>query len=184
MNRLQRVSLLAELMDRLIEQGSCCSETLAQKMSFLFQELLGVPLGFDFILYRHGPFSFELTDELTAMRADEQLVFRERAFPFAPDLVPADASKDLRKRFSNVVARYARELEFVSEHLAVKDGTEIESLAMALFVQNELPFGDADDHVRRLCEIDRYLAASQAAVILSALTKIKYERKTLQTEVA
>jgi len=35
------------------------------------QDLMRVPLELEFILYKHGPFSFDLRSELTSLRADE-----------------------------------------------------------------------------------------------------------------
>ncbi|MEA2328301.1 MAG: hypothetical protein QOE68_3260 [Thermoanaerobaculia bacterium] len=37
-----------------------CGETMVQKSVFFLQELLNVPLAFDFQLYIYGPFSYEL----------------------------------------------------------------------------------------------------------------------------
>ena len=60
MDRLRRAALLTRLIQRLRDRGSWCGETHLQKASLLLQDLTGVPLGFDYILYKHGPFSFDL----------------------------------------------------------------------------------------------------------------------------
>ena len=48
-------------------------ETHLQKATYLACWLVDIPFDFDFILYKHGPFSFELRDELGSMRADRLL---------------------------------------------------------------------------------------------------------------
>ncbi|MCL6557372.1 MAG: hypothetical protein K6U74_00970, partial [Firmicutes bacterium] len=63
---LKRKALLLSLVKAMESQGSWCGETHIQKCSYFLQAMLGVPLGFEFILYKHGPFSFDLRDELTA----------------------------------------------------------------------------------------------------------------------
>ena len=68
MDRLQRASVLLALNEQLRAAGSWAGETHMQKATYFLQHLMGVPLAFDFILYKHGPFSFDLRDELTAMR--------------------------------------------------------------------------------------------------------------------
>jgi uncharacterized protein YwgA len=69
MDRLWRASLLLTMNEELRRAGSWAGETHMQKAIFFLQELIKVPLGFEFLLYKHGPFSFDLRDELTFMRA-------------------------------------------------------------------------------------------------------------------
>ena len=73
MQRLARASLLTRLIAGLREAGSWCGETHIQKAMFFLQELMHVPFEFKFILYRYGPFSFDLRYELTAISADGML---------------------------------------------------------------------------------------------------------------
>jgi hypothetical protein len=60
---------------------------LSHKLAYFSLDVLGVPLGFEFILYKHGPFSFDLSDEITAMRADALLQYQPRQ-PYGPSLFP------------------------------------------------------------------------------------------------
>jgi hypothetical protein len=66
-------------------------ETHMQKATFFLQELIKVPLGFEFLLYKHGPFSFDLRDELTFMRAQGFLRL-EPQYPYGPTLVGGEVS--------------------------------------------------------------------------------------------
>ena len=70
MNRLPQAAIVTRLTGRLRDQGSWCGETHLQKAMYFLQELMEVPTGFEFILYMHGPFSFDLRAELTSLRAD------------------------------------------------------------------------------------------------------------------
>jgi hypothetical protein len=70
MNRLKRDAVILSLIENLKKKGSWCGETHILKATYFLQELFDLPLGFEFILYKHGPFSFDLSDEFTAMRAD------------------------------------------------------------------------------------------------------------------
>ena len=58
-------------------------ETHVQKAMYLMQELLEVPTEYSFILYKHGPFSFDLSDELTSFRGDYLLELAPRRPPMA-----------------------------------------------------------------------------------------------------
>ena len=72
--------LLTHLIEGLCERGNWCGETHVQKTAFFVQELMGVPMEFRFILYKHGPFSFDLRDELTALRANGLLGLEPRSY--------------------------------------------------------------------------------------------------------
>ena len=39
-----------------------------QKAVYFLQEIFDVPTGIEYILYKHGPYSFDLTADLTALR--------------------------------------------------------------------------------------------------------------------
>ena len=61
-------ALLAELIEKLQENGSWCGETHVQKCAYFLEDLLGVPVGCEFVLYKHGPYSFDLHDALIEMK--------------------------------------------------------------------------------------------------------------------
>ena len=76
MERIKNITILLQLIESLRKNGSWCGETHIQKAIYSLQQLKGVPLNFNFVLYKHGPFSFDLRDELTAMRADGLIAFK------------------------------------------------------------------------------------------------------------
>ena len=83
MDRFKRAVLLTAMAENLRKKGSWCGETHLQKATFFLQELQKVPIGFDFILYKHGPFSFQLRDELTSIRADGLFQLHQH-WPYGP----------------------------------------------------------------------------------------------------
>lgn len=144
MNRLQIAALLTNLVRRMRIKGSWCGETHVQKSVYVAQQLAGVPLGFDFILYRHGPFSFELRDELTSLRADGLLQLEPQAFPYGPKFKITDSARKLQQKFPKTIRKHADALEFVAERLADKQVDELERLATAVYAKCN--FADMDDH--------------------------------------
>src|ERR1044072_9312259 len=79
MRRREREAVVAALDDKLFECGSWCGETHLQKSLYFLQELLDVPTGFEYTLYKYGPFSSPLRGELGAMRSDGLLVLEAPA---------------------------------------------------------------------------------------------------------
>ena len=167
LSRLGRNAIVLSLADELKAAGSWCGETHLQKSIYLLQELTRVPLGFDFILYKHGPFSFDLRDELTAMRADYQLELLIHPIPYGPSLVTTKFGKRLQERLSSVVKLHRNEIEFVAEHLGSKSVTDLEQLGTAYYVKKEDYSRSLGQVARRVNELKPHIPmdiAREAAV--------------------
>lgn len=136
MNRLQKATLLTELIQQLRQQDSWCGETHIQKAVFFLQELMHVPLEFDFILYKHGPFSFDLRDELTSLRADG-LIKLEPIWPYGPRLAPTERCANIQALYSKTLAKYSEAINLIARKLGAKGVSELERLSTALYVIKE-----------------------------------------------
>jgi hypothetical protein len=134
MELLERASILMELTDALRARGSWTGETHIQKASYFLQSLLHVPLEFEFILYKYGPYSFGLTGELAGMQANGFLALQPQPFPYGPTYLPGPASRLLRSSYGRVAAQYRPQIQFIAERLAAKPVAELERLATALYV--------------------------------------------------
>jgi hypothetical protein len=133
MNRLEKASLIISFMETLCNKGSWCGETHIQKAMYFLQHLTNVPMEFQFILYKHGPFSFDLRDELTALRVDGVLELHIRP-PYGPGLLPTQNGKRIRDHFLKTVQKYSKQMEFIAEYLGEKNVIELERTSTALFV--------------------------------------------------
>ena len=138
MDRLKKAALLTHLVERLRAQGSWCGETHVQKATYFLQELLKVPTGFTFVLYKHGPFSFDLRDELTALRADDLIKLELQPPPYGPRLAPNPRSKHLQEVSSRTLAKYEDRIGFVAEKIGARNVSDLERLATALYVTAQL----------------------------------------------
>jgi hypothetical protein len=146
----------------MLKRGSWCGETHIQKATFFLQDLLGVEANFEFILYRHGPFSFELRDELSSMQADELLILAVRREGYGPTYVPTPFSENYLERFPNTTARYIKQVEFVSDELGNKNVAELERLATALFIINREEIYDVEQQAERLVELKPHISSADA----------------------
>jgi hypothetical protein len=138
MNRLAQEAVLAGLARRLHDRGSWSGETHLQKATYLLHELVGVPFDFDFILYKHGPFSFELRDELGSMRADRLLEREVQVPPYGPRFIVTDRGRELEERFGRTMERYGSALDWVAARLGDRGVMDLERLATALWVTREI----------------------------------------------
>lgn len=175
MDRLKQAALLTRLMERLRENGSWCGETHIQKSTLFLQDLMKVPLGFDFIMYKHGPFSFDLRYELTALRADE-LIRIELQRPYGPRIAPTDHSKYIQGLSPITLGKYEDRIEFVAKQLGDKGVTELERLATALYVTHRAETGaSVDDRSRQLTKLKPRISSENARAAVENVDRIMDE---------
>lgn len=175
MDRIKKAALLLRLIHKLRDKGSWCGETHIQKAVFFLQRLMDVPMEFDFILYKHGPFSFDLRDELTALRADE-LIGLEPQWPFGPRIVPTDRSVYIQSLYSKTLAKYGDRIAFVAEKLGDKGVAELERLATAFYVTLCMGAGHCtEDRTEELIRLKPHITQENATVAVEEIDKIMEE---------
>lgn len=174
MMRLERAALLSSLGKELIDNGSWCGETHLQKAVYMLQEIFTVPTGFDFVLYKYGPFSFDLRDELGSMLADGLLELAP-AQPYGPRLLPTERSGQLGKQFSNAVAKFSGPVSFCAHRLGSLGVSELERLATALYVTKESGNLKAKQRAKRLSELKPHIDSKDALDAISEIDKLLAE---------
>lgn len=166
MERLKQAAILNQLMKKLRARDNWCGETSVQKASYILQEVLDVPFGFDFILYKHGPFSFDLRDELTAERADG-LMALESEPGYGPRYAPTPQGDALAAKYPQTQAKYERVVEFVANKVDDKGITELEQLATAIWVTHEMTGSSPQERAERLHNLKPHITLQ---IALKAIT--------------
>jgi uncharacterized protein YwgA len=173
MDRVTRYALLAELISKLERKDSWCGETHIQKATYLAQELAGLPFALDFVLYRHGPYSFDLHDELTAMRADGVLRVEPRNPPYGPSLLPTERAAKLRSDRRAFLEQFAANLDFIADLVATKSVVELERLATAFYVTREQPEkASVDVRAARLHDLKSHVSLEEAKRALEKIDEV------------
>jgi uncharacterized protein YwgA len=183
MERLQKAAILTELADQLRREGSWCGHTHMQKATYFLQDLLEVPTGYEFILYKHGPYSFDLSEEMTALRADYLIEFDHKSPGYGPGLVPTRTSEELRSRYPVTLEKHAREVAFVARAFGSKGVTELEKLATALYVTRASGgIRGVDERARQLVELKPHVPLDQALDAVREFDRIAREAAVLISE--
>ena len=141
MYRLQRAAVLTKLMDKLRQHDSPCGETQVQQAAFLLQEVANVPLDLQFVLYRYGPYCFELQYELTALRADGLVVLKPVGRK-SPGFVLTDQSTYIRNLYRPTLRRHEDRLVFVASTLGDRGPAALERLNMAVHASQRPETGE------------------------------------------
>lgn len=161
MNRLQRAAVLTALADELLKRGSWCGETHLQKSAYLLQKALGVPIDVNFVFYKHGPYSFDLHNELTSLRADGLLKMVSQPYPYGPKLIPTDEAGDFEKKFPRTLKKYNDQINAVADFVGAASASLLERLSTALYVMKEEGLDD-DDAADRVTALKPHVPMEQA----------------------
>jgi hypothetical protein len=158
----RRAALIVELVRKLRNEQSWAGETHVQKTAYVLEALLGVPLGLQFSLYKYGPYSFELRDQLGEMRGLDQLELQPQPYPYGPKLAVGPGAAQLRTRFPKTLRKFDRELSFVAKEVGPLGVGDLERLATALLVTEEFPGMDVERRAGRLNRYKPHVPLEQA----------------------
>ncbi len=172
MKEARRGALIAELVRQLRANGSWAGETHVQKTAYFLQHLFGVPLGLRFTLYKYGPFSFELRDQLNEMRGLDQLELEPQGYPYGPKLAPGPGATQLGTRFPKTLRQYGGALHFVSSEIGPLSVGSLERLATALMVTEELPGANVDERAQRLHQYKPHVSLEEARDAVSKVDRL------------
>lgn len=182
MAHLSEKALLVELLELLRNRGSWCGETHLQKSVYVAQEVLGVPFKFNFVLYKHGPFSFDLRDELVEAQAESFLRQEVRPYPYGPTLVRGDRADTLLGGFPKTIAKYRAELEFVANQLGEKRAGELEGLITAIHVSLRDPEAKPQERAKVLRAIKPHIDSQEALAFVEDADELLNAAERLRNE--
>ena len=174
MVQLKEMAIVLEMALALRTRGSSCGETMIQKSVYLLKDLTEVPLSYEYVLYRHGPFSFDLRDALSAMRADEMIAVTPQ-FQFGVSIEPTPFGREILDRFPTTLRRHRQAIAFVADHLANKNVGELERLATALWVTREYRSETAKSRAQLIHEMKPHIPPVDAREAIARVEQLVSE---------
>jgi hypothetical protein len=160
---LQKHAAIMALIEELRSADNWCGETHVQKTSYFINVLSNHELGFEFILYKHGPFSFDLGETLSVMAS---LRYLEDEVPnprYGPRLKPnPEGSKMLRNQFGELAQKLKPQIAFVVKKLAPYGVAALERLGTALYFTCQERIDSQEDRSRKIHEVKPNITESQA----------------------
>lgn len=164
MDSMRKAAVLTRFIKALHEHESWCGEAHIQKAGFLLQELMGVPTGFTFILYKHGPFSFDLREELTALRADGFLELEVQHF-YGPRITSIEErSQYVQGLYPKTLGMYQEKIQFIASKLGGKGVVDLEQLGTAYYVYHnqDMQCASVDQRVEKMMELKPHISPEDA----------------------
>lgn len=154
------VTILA-MVDTLREQGSWAGETHVQKAMFFLDKKCAVPTGYDFVLYKHGPYSFELHDSLATLFSSCLLEHQIQP-PYGPRIRLTASGEAFLKQNADQLALAHTPIQTVAQWFEKKGVSDLEKLATALWLRNETPGADDADLAQAMHRIKPHISPVEA----------------------
>ena len=166
----ERRTLVTALVKSMRDKNSWAGETHIQKCIFFLQKMLKVPLGYEFVLYKHGPYSFDLRSELAEMRARLYLEVEPRS-----GYGPSFTLGHWGKRAAETPSSYSDAVEFVCDEISTKDVRRLERISTAFFIQSEPDNSELNsvEVAKRVIELKPHISFGEARVAVSEVAGLR-----------
>lgn len=172
LNERDQWSVLRALVKVLRENESWAGQTHIQKAVYLLKNLADVPLDFHFRLYRYGPYSFDLRDELSFLTERKVL----KATPHEPYGLRFEVNEECA---TGAEAKFTQQIEFVGKTVGNRNIGELEALSTALMVALDLPKANFEERLAKLKELKPKLSDSLARNALSEIETLNQKARSL-----
>lgn len=175
MSSLEIIAVILQLIKKLNRAGSWCGETHIQKSLYFLKELTEAPFEFDFILYKHGPYSFELHDELVSINADGLLGLEPMPAPYGPSWIVTDSGERIIAKLKEAVLRLDSAIDFICDKLGEKTVAELERLGTALMISKGHWSESVPMRAKQLCSLKPHIVEERAISAIKTIDELRLE---------
>lgn len=154
-------AIVGQVVRQLTDNGSWCGETHVQKAAYVAKEVFSVPLSAEFVLYKHGPFSFDLNGLLSSMRADKVISLVPQG-NYGPSIKIEPAMDFVFRRFAEQLSGSIGNIEKVARFFGSKNVADLERFATAIFVTLRRSTESAEDRAAELNHLKSHIPLALA----------------------
>ena len=161
MTAFKHYAITLNLAQELRRSGSWCGETHLQKAMFFLEALGEAPLGYNFTLYKHGPYSFDFHDHLDELKT-LGLIALEYIPPYGPRYNVTERGEWIIKDQQLEATPLQDAIKTTADCLGPKKVKELEKLGTALLIWKEDPAASLDVRSQRLSELKPHIDSAEA----------------------
>ncbi|MGV3719874.1 MAG: hypothetical protein ACO1SX_03105 [Actinomycetota bacterium] len=177
MDKFVRQTLVASLVEAMRQAGSWCGRTHIQKSLFALQTLFEPEpeLRYQYVLYRHGMYSFELDRDIAELEFYGGLA-REEQRPYGPRYA-APGLQAFKQRVGVSLTDWTSALEFIAREVGTGNVRELEALTTVMYVSTDLSERSANPttqlKLRRVHELKPHLSMDEIAEAQSTYDRLR-----------
>ena len=147
----ENVALLGFLVSQLRKADNWCGETHVQKAVYCLQTACHVPMGYSFVLYKHGPYSFDLRLNTARLLGRRMLKQEPSRPPYGP-----------RMSATTTVHRHSEDIMRVVQFVGRRGVAELERLATALYVTVRQHDKSIESRAKRIHDLKPHVSVEAA----------------------
>lgn len=153
-------ALILAVVEGLRENGSWTGRTHVQKALFLLGASGKVDVPFNYVLYKHGPFSFDLDEEIEVMRSYAAIsVAPQRGFGVT--LSPSSKSSHAKLK-APLSPNEERVIADMCAKIGASNVSSLERLATAAWIRTREKLHDEDEIASRLHDLKPHIPKEAA----------------------
>lgn len=159
------------VVERLNAAGSWTGRTHVQKALYLLNDAAGCSLPFEFVLYKHGPYSFDVDAELEQMKSYAAIAATPRA-PAGVTLFPASNAQYVKDR-SPLNQGMLEHIDHICSFVGRMDVHKLEALSTAVWIETREQLRDEQKVADRLVELKPHVSRHDAKQAYHCAAKLK-----------
>lgn len=153
-------ALILEVINGLKTAGSWTGKTHVQKTMFLVSEATPIQVPFEFVLYKHGPYSFDIENELEQMKSYDAVVVQPIS-GYGVELKPSENAA-LVGQIAPLSASEKESVNEICRFVGSKGVVELERLATAVWIRNHDHITDHHEVARRINALKPHIKIPEA----------------------
>lgn len=170
--------IILAIIEEMQKNHSWNGQTNIQKAIYLLQDMLKVPLNFNFLIYYYGPFSFDLREEIEDMISNNYLDIDIPDERYGPKIVNGNRATVLEKKATSAVNKYKNEIEFIGRKLGRMGIKDLEKIGTANYVLKHLKDGNIPPE-EILIQIKPHIDKESAIEAITKVEQMESEYKSL-----
>ena len=170
-----RCALVVHLAKKLRAKGSWCGETHLQKAMYILQDLSKSNFSYKFVIYQHGPYSFDLNNELAAMRSSNIIEFQFPKEGYGPTIAPTKFGERVLNVNCGNIKSFSTVVDFMADWFSSNDVRYLEKVSTAYFVTAKNPRSPTSERAKKLHSLKPHVdivAAEEALRIVDEKRKL------------
>ncbi|MGK7346054.1 MAG: hypothetical protein ACNS63_09630 [Candidatus Nitrospinota bacterium M3_3B_026] len=159
--QFKRHAFILAIIDSLHKHGSWTGKTHVQKALSLLRDSGKVDLPFEFVLYRHGPYSFDVESELEQMQSYGAVRIEPNVAGYGVVLHPGEMA-DFVNSIEKLSTEELEAIEDVCEFIGLQPVKVLERLATASWIRCQEGKTEQKDVAERLHSLKPHISIPDA----------------------
>jgi uncharacterized protein YwgA len=155
-------ALLLAMIEKLRAQGSWTGKTHVQKAMFLVLEATPATPPFEFVLYKHGPYSFDIENELEQMKS-YGAISQTPVAGYGVVLNLGENAEFVKKR-SSLSPTEQESIARIAQFVGKKNVADLEKEATVAWIRNRENIRDTQAVAERIHDLKPHIPVADAAV--------------------